>query len=361
MMLRLEQISKSYKKEIAVRDLNFEVEKGEVFVLLGPTGAGKTTTLRMISGLVAPDYGRIYINNQDITTASPQSRNLAFVFEGLNLFPTYSVYNNIAFALRSPVYMEPEKEIKSRIRKVSNDLHIDHLLNRKPETLSGGEIQRVAIARALVRRPELYLLDEPLSNLDLKLREELRAELKELHQIYESTILYATHDYIGAVSIADRIGILHEGRLHQIGSQVELYNNPSSTVVATLMGNPAMNLLTVERDGKRLVTQQNSQVFFELSDSATNQLNSSRQTFLLGLWPEDIEISLSPKDGFIKSQLYGQEYRGTDRIISLALGDKTLKKLVGTEFEGRFGDDCWFSCDSEKIFLFDPSTGQRLW
>jgi multiple sugar transport system ATP-binding protein len=358
-MLRLENLSKSFKKQIAVQGLNIEVEKGEVFVLLGPTGAGKTTTLRMISGLTAPDDGKIYINNEDITAVPPQARNVTFVFEGLNLFTTFTVYDNIAFALRSPVYTEPESEIKSRIGKVSKDLHIDHLLNRKPDTMSGGEIQRVAIARALVRRPELYLLDEPLSNLDLKLREELRAELKELHQIYESTIVYATHDYIGAVSIADRIGILYEGRLHQIGSQVELHSNPSSTVVATLMGNPAMNLLTVVRDGKRFVAQQNSQVYFELSESATNQLNSSRQSFLLGLWPEDIKISLTPKAGFIKSQLYGQEYRGTDRIINLAVGDETLKKMVSTEFEGRFGDECWFSCDSEKIFLFDPSTGQR--
>jgi ABC-type sugar transport system ATPase subunit len=126
------------------------------------------------------------------------------------------------------------------------------------------------------------------------------------------------------------------------------------------MGNPAMNLLTVEKDGNRLVAQQNSHVYFELSDSAMNQLDLSRQTLLLGLWPEDIEVSLAPKESFIKSRLYGQEYRGTDRIISLALGNETLKKMVGTEFEGRFGDDCWFSLDSEKIFLFDPSTGQRV-
>jgi multiple sugar transport system ATP-binding protein len=359
-MVRLEQILKSFKKKIAVQDLNIEIAKGEVFVLLGPTGAGKTTTLRLISGLEAPDQGRIYIDNEDITAAPPQSRNVTFVFEGLNLLPIYSVYDNIAFALRSPVYNEPESEIQSRIEKVSTDLRIDHLLGRKPETLSGGETQRVAIARALVRRPKLYLLDEPLSNLDLKLREELRAELKELHEKYESTTLYATHDYIGAVSIADRIGILYEGRLHQVGSQIELYANPSSTVVATLMGNPAMNMLTVVRDGKRFFSEQNSLVYFELSDSATNQLDTKNQKFLLGLWPEDIEISLEPKDGFIKSQLYGQEYRGTDRIISLAVGDETLKKMVDSEFPGRYKDDCWFSYDPEKIYLFDPETGHRI-
>ena len=141
---------------------------------------------------------------------------------------------------------------------------------------------------------------------------------------------------------------------------MELYNNPSSTIVATLMGNPAMNLLTAVRDGNRFVAQQNPEVYFELSGSATNKLDLSRQTFLLGFWPEDVKISLSPLDGYIKTQLYGQEYRGTDRIISLAVGDETLKKMVGIEFEGRFGDDCWFSCDSQKVFLFDPSTGQRL-
>ena len=359
-MIRLEHIKKSFDKQIAVQNLNIEIAKGEVFVLLGPTGAGKTTTLRLISGLEKPDQGRIYIDNEDITVAPPQSRNVAFVLEGLNLLPIYSVYDNIAFALRSPLYHENEDEIQSRIERVSKDLRIGHLLNRKPATLSGGEIQRVAIARALVRKPKLYLFDEPLSNLDLKLREELRAELKELHEKSESTILYATHDYVGAVSIANKIGILYEGKLHQVGSQTELYANPSSTVVATLMGNPAMNLLTVTRDGRRFYSEQNSRVYFELPDSAVNQLDSENKGFLLGLWPEDIDISLEPKDGFIKSQLYGQEYRGADRIVSLRVGEEMIKKIVDSEFPGRYNDDCWFSYDPEKVYLFDTSTGYRI-
>lgn len=359
-MLRLESISKSFKEKLAVNDLDIEVKQGEVFALLGPTGAGKTTTLRMVSGLETPDTGKIFLDAEDVTTSQPQSRDVSFVFEGLNLFPIYSVYDNIAFALRSPIYSEPEEKIKSRIEKISQDLRIGHLLERKPATLSGGEIQRVAIARALVRRPKLYLLDEPLSNLDLKLREELRAELKEIHQKYQSTIVYATHDYIGAVSIADRIGILDQGRLHQAGTQTELYNNPATMVVASLMGNPAMNFLGVTREGQRLISREDPQISFEMSKQMGNGVDDGCQDLLLGLWPEDIQVSLEPKDGYFKSQLYGQEYRGTDRIISLAVGDETLKKMVNSTFPGRFGDDCWFSYNSENLYLFDPASGKRV-
>jgi multiple sugar transport system ATP-binding protein len=359
-MLRLQNIKKTFKDKVAVHDLNLEVKKGEVFVLLGPTGAGKTTTLRIATGLEKPDEGTVWLEEEDITDSPPQSRDMAFVFEGLNLFPIYSVYDNIAFALRSPIYGENEKVIETRVRKISKDLRIDHLLDRKPDTLSGGEIQRVAVARALVRRPQLYLLDEPLSNLDLKLREELRAELKELHQKYESTILYATHDYMGAVSIADRIGILHEGELHQIGTQDELYGDPATTVVAALMGNPAMNFLTVRREGKRLTSTEDPEVSLELPQREADWVEKGGKDLLLGLWSEDIQVSLKPKEGFLKSELYGQEYRGADRIVSLAVGEETLKKMVEIDFPGRFGDPCWFTCDPAKIYLFDRETGRRI-
>jgi multiple sugar transport system ATP-binding protein len=359
-MLRLEGISKSFKKKPAVTELNIDVKRGELFALLGPTGAGKTTTLRLVAGLEKPDTGKISLDGKDMTAAAPQARDISFVFEGLNLFPIYSVYDNIAFALRSPVYTEPEQSIRSRIEKIARDLRIDRLLDRKPATLSGGEIQRVAIARALVRRPRLYLLDEPLSNLDLKLREELRAELKELHHKYEATILYATHDYIGAVSIADRIGILHEGRLHQTGTQDQLHDNPSTTVVASLMGNPAMNFLSVTCDGQRLVCKQDPTVTLTVMNPAADHADLAAKDLLLGVWADDIQVSLTPVDGFFKSRLYGQEYRGNDRIISLAVGDESLKKMVDSDFPGRYGDDCWFTFDPARLYLFNTQTGTRI-
>jgi multiple sugar transport system ATP-binding protein len=359
-MVRLDRVSKSFKKKQAVQDLSLEVERGEVFVLLGPTGAGKTTTLRLIAGLEKPDAGRILLDGQDVTSVPPGGRDVAFVFEGLNLLPILSVNDNIAFPLRSPIYEEAEEEIRARVGRVAEDLHIGHLLGRKPETLSGGEIQRVAIARVLVRTAKLYLLDEPLSNLDLKLREELRVELKELHQKYESTILYATHDYIGAASVADRIGILHEGRLHQVGTEEELYRNPSTTVVASLMGNPPMNLFSFSKAGKRLISTQNPEFVFEVPKGHLDHLGSINDNVLLGIWPEDTEISLEPRNRFIKSQIYGQEYRGTDRIINIAVGNESLKKVVDFNFKGRHGDDCWFSYTREHTYLFDQQTGKRI-
>ena len=360
-MLRLKNLSKSFRRKQAVKNLNLRIQKGELFALLGPTGAGKTTTLRMVSGLEKPGNGQVFLDGKEVTTLPPQARDISFVFEGLNLVPTYTVYDNIALALRSPVYAEPEEEIRSRIMKIARDLRIDHLFERKPATLSGGEIQRVAIARALIRRPRIYLLDEPLSNLDLKLREGMRAELKELHQKYESTILYATHDYIGAVSIADRIGILHEGRLHQVGTQTELHENPATTTVASLMGNPAMNLIRVARQGTRLVSKGNPSYSFEMLKVGEVTEGILEDDLLLGVWPEDVRVSLEPREGFFKSRLFGQEYRGNDRVITIAVGeDEILMKMVDGVFPGRYGDACWFSLDPERLYPFNPYNGRRI-
>jgi multiple sugar transport system ATP-binding protein len=359
-MVRLEGLYKKFKERVALQNLTIEVEKGEAFVFLGPTGAGKTTALRIIAGLEKTDSGKVFLDGQDITSAPAGARDVTFVFEGLNLLPIYSVYDNIAFALRSPIYREAEEEIRKRVERVARDLHIDRLLARSPGTLSGGEVQRVAIARALVRTPKVYLLDEPLSNLDLKLREELRVELKELHKKYEATILYATHDYIGAASVADRIGILHEGQVHQVGTQEELQNDPLSTVVSSLMGSPPMNFFSVSKDGSKLISTQDSKFVFELSEAQVTLTGSTGSDILLGIWPEDVEISLEPRDDFIRGRIYGQEYRGTDRIVNIAIGDEFLKKVVDYDFPGRHGDDCWFCYKRDRVYLFDAKTGKRI-
>ena len=242
-MLEINGIKKNFGGKAALAGVDLEVRQGEVFVLLGPTGAGKTTMLRVVAGLEKVDDGQIVLKGHDITAVDPMERDMAMVFEGLNLIPVLSVRDNIAFALRSDIYREDETEIERRLQRVSDDLHIGHLLDRDVEPLSGGEKQRVAVARAMVRRPVLFLLDEPLSALDLKLREELRVELRQLHERHGSTILYATHDYHGAAAIADRIGIINDGKVYQLGPLPELLENPNHRVVGgSLYRQPSLKL-----------------------------------------------------------------------------------------------------------------------
>ena len=212
-------------------------------VLLGPTGAGKTTTLRLIAGLERPDAGRIAIGGADVTASPPAARDVAMVFQQFSLYPHYSVFDNLAFPLRSPLRRESEDRIKARVHEIATLLRIDSKLENRATRLSGGEMQRVAIGRALVRRPRVYLMDEPLSSLDAKLREDLRIELKRIQRELGATILYVTHDQIEAMTMADRIGVIEEGRLLQLASPREVYGRPENVAVARRLGSPPINLL----------------------------------------------------------------------------------------------------------------------
>ena len=217
-MLRLEGLRKSYGAKRALRGLDLDVPDNEIMALLGPTGAGKSSTLLAAAGLISLEAGRVFLAGREVTDIDPSGRDVSIVFEGFNLLPVLDVKDNIAFALRSPTYRESEDEIRTRVSRTAELLRISHLLDRDVDTLSGGERQRVAIARALVRRPKMFLLDEPLSALDLKLREGLRAELRQIHRQYRSTMLYATHDYHGAIAIADRLAIIDGGVIQQTGT-----------------------------------------------------------------------------------------------------------------------------------------------
>ncbi len=230
--IELKNLSKTYNKKIeALHDINFTIEDGQFFVLLGPSGAGKTTTLRCIAGLEKIDNGSILFNDESVTEDQPASRDVCFVFQQYSLYPHYSVYENLAFPLRSPMRKLPEEEIKTKVENIASMLKISNKLNNKATQLSGGEMQRVAIGRALVREPNLYLMDEPLSSLDAKLRESLRVELKNIQTNLNATILYVTHDQAEATTLADKIGVLKEGHLVQIGTP-EIENLGSETVVA---------------------------------------------------------------------------------------------------------------------------------
>ena len=237
------QLTKRFGGLTAVDAMDLTVGDGELFVLLGPTGAGKTTTLRLIAGLERPDAGRVMIAGRDVTRTEPAGRDITFVFQQYSLYPHLSAYDNLAFPLRSPARRLPEPEIARRVEEIAALLHIAGKLKIRATELSGGEMQRVAIGRALVRRPSVYLMDEPLSSLDAKLRASLRLELKRIQEDLGATILYVTHDQTEAMTMATRIGVIEAGRLVQVGSPREIYTDPRSIYVATRLGQPAINLI----------------------------------------------------------------------------------------------------------------------
>lgn len=244
--IELAGISRSFGDVRAVADLSLSVADGEFLVLLGPSGAGKTTTLRLIAGLERPDAGRIRMDGRDITDSLPASRDCAFVFQQYSLYPHLSVFDNLAFPLRSPLRRSDPAEIKRRVQEVAAMLHIEGKLARRATELSGGEMQRVAIGRALVRRPRVFLMDEPLSSLDAQLREELRVELRRLQRSTGATVIYVTHDHVEATTMADRIGILERGVLQQVGTPLAVYGDPHTLPVAQRLGSPAINVLPAQ-------------------------------------------------------------------------------------------------------------------
>ncbi|MCF6120215.1 ABC transporter ATP-binding protein [Mesorhizobium muleiense] len=241
--VQIKAVTKSFGEHVAVDTLDLHVADGEFVVLLGPTGAGKTTTLRLIAGLERPDTGSIHIGGRDATMLSPAERDTAFVFQQYSLYPHLSVYDNLAFPLRSPARRLSEDAVRRRVEDVARMVRIHHKLNNRSTKLSGGEMQRVAIGRALVRKPSIYLMDEPLSSLDAKLRADLRLELKRIQAEVGATMLYVTHDQIEAMTMADRIGILADGVLAQIGTPRTIYSEPANLHVAARLGQPAINLL----------------------------------------------------------------------------------------------------------------------
>ena len=238
----LEGVSKRFGATSAVSDLSLTVDDGAFVVLLGPTGAGKTTTLRLVAGLERPDAGRIRIAGQDVTSASPAQRDVAFVFQQYSLYPHLSVFDNLAFPLRSPARRSPEPRIRQRVNEVAALLRISEKLEERVTRLSGGQMQRVAIGRALVRSPSIYLMDEPLSSLDAKLRAELRIELKRIQTELGATILYVTHDQTEAMTLGTRVGVIENGRLAQVGTPRQVYEDPLNVYVAARLGSPPINL-----------------------------------------------------------------------------------------------------------------------
>ncbi len=360
-MLQLKNVSKSFGDVRAVSSLSLEIQEREIFVLLGPTGAGKTTTLKIAAGLIKPDEGQVFINQKDVTEMPPAFRDISFVFEGYNLFHIYNVYDNIAFALRSKLLKVNEAEIGRRVHEFSKDLHIEHLLDRPTGTLSGGETQRVALARALVRKASLNLFDEPLSNLDLKLREELRVEFKELHKKYHSTIFYVTHDHDSAVSVADRIGIIYEGVLHQIDTPDNLIENPNHITVATLINYPTINILNCSLENHSLRINQHLPLV-ELTSSELHQINSqtSEKDFQVGLKLKSIKLGETPGNLNFSGKVLHTEYQGYNKVVNIEFEGMTIRLVTNEVVQLDFGEAVNFNFSREDIFLFSKSSGKRI-
>ena len=330
--IELKNLSKTYNKKIeALHDINFTIEDGQFFVLLGPSGAGKTTTLRCIAGLEKIDNGSILFNDEAVTEDQPASRDVCFVFQQYSLYPHYSVYENLAFPLRSPMRKLPEEEIKSKVESIASMLKISNKLNNKATQLSGGEMQRVAIGRALVREPNLYLMDEPLSSLDAKLRESLRVELKNIQTNLNATILYVTHDQAEATTLADKIGVLKEGHLVQIGTPEEIYENPNSIYVSQRLGSPKINILPGTLLG--------------MNDVPT-----------FGIRPENIIIG----NGNHSAKIISIENLGSETVVALNFKDQEILVSIQGNYKSSINETINFDINNEKVLKFDQE-GNRIY
>jgi multiple sugar transport system ATP-binding protein len=347
----LKNITKRFKTVTAVDDVSFEITDGEFFVLLGPTGAGKTTTLRLIAGLEKLDEGEILFDGQAINELTPASRDVAMVFQQYSLYPNMTVYDNLAFPLRSPVHKLPEDEIKQRVEEACEILHITHLIERKTAHLSGGEMQRVSIGRAIVRDPRLYLMDEPLSNLDAKLRETLRVELEHIQKTQGSTTLFVTHDQVEALTMADRIGVLNEGRLVQIGDPNDIYDRPASIFVAQLVGSPRINLVSAARENGKVHIENSS-----LTLPVTKEGEDLPGTFTLGVRPEDIRPA---PEGEFEGMATLVEPLGVETVVHLQVGEQTILSLVPGATNININEDVRFDIVQERLHYFD-SDGNRI-
>lgn len=347
----LKNITKTFKNTTALKDVSFEVKDGEFFVLLGHTGAGKTTTLRVIAGLEKQDDGSILFDNDSMNGKTPAERDVAMVFQQYSLYPNMSVYDNLAFPLKSPVHRLPKDEIKRRVEEACEILRITHLIERKTAHLSGGEMQRVSIGRAIVREPRVFLMDEPLSNLDAKLRESLRVELEHIQKTQGSTTLFVTHDQVEALTMADRIGVLSEGRLIQIGTPNDIYDRPASIFVAQLVGTPRINLLPAARDNGRIHVK-GSQIQMPVSEAAANL----PAEFTFGVRPEDVQPH---SDGEFAGEVTLVEPLGVETVIHIELGEKRLLSLVSGMTHLKMGDKVRFNIVHDRLHYFDAN-GNRV-
>jgi multiple sugar transport system ATP-binding protein len=358
--IELRDVQKFFGTVHVIRELNLTVKDREFVVLLGPSGCGKTTTLRAIAGLEEITEGQILIDGRPVQNLHASDRDIAFVFQLYALYPHLTVYENIAFPLRATG--QGRDQVDASVRSVAKAIGITHLLKLRPSALSGGDMQRVAIGRALVRRPKALLMDEPIGSLDAKLREGMRVELKRLHIENGSTSIYVTHDQVEAMSLADRIVIMHDGVLQQVGTPSEVYLHPANLFVAQFIGSPVMNVAPAEiraaGDAAAVVIDEHS---FDLPRQVLARLEARKAAGIsLGIRPEGIEVSRTESAGFrpLEAHLI-QPFGGYD-IVDLKVGGQTLRARTASGFVARAGDRVFARIDPAQAHFFDSGTGAAL-
>ena len=366
--LTINNVVKNYGQGDVLKGINIAINSGEFLILVGPSGCGKSTLMNMIAGLETVTSGQILMGDDDVTHVEPKDRDIAMVFQSYALYPNMSVAENIAFGLE--IRKVPKDERMKEVQRVAKLLQIEHLLDRKPGQLSGGQRQRVAMGRALARRPRLYLFDEPLSNLDAKLRVEMRTEIKKLHQNLGTTIVYVTHDQIEAMTLADRIAVMKDGIVQQFGTPQEIYDNPANQFVAGFMGSPAMNFIPCRLVGKGAeimveVQDANGKVQYLPVPNPQALASMSGKEVILGLRPEKITEPLPYKESeplirHLQLKVLVTEPTGADTMVVTEINGEQVDCRVGPRFAVKPGEVTDLMLDMSLAVFFDPQTGERI-
>jgi ABC-type sugar transport system ATPase subunit len=365
--LEVKNITKKFNKLTAVNNLSFHCKEGETVVLLGPTGAGKTTTLRCLSGLEDLTEGEIFLDGENISFLPPNKREVAMFFENYALYPHLTVGENIAYPLQAPDRKDKfsKEEINKRVSEVADLLQIPELLDRKVSQLSGGQKQRTALGRTLVRKPKVFLLDEPIAHLDAVLRHRMRGEMKRIFQELKCTVVYVTHDYKEALSIGDRILVIKKGKLVQLGNADEIWTKMSEVFVAKMVGDPPMNFLkgVVKKKGEKYqieLPKLNSQINFNSKKELLNGKNEIE--VLMGVRPTDVSILNEERPNSLKGQLSVVEPISSNYELTISLPDKSIFKIKTKKNYEKFLDqEIWIEVNPENIHLFDPQDGKAIY
>jgi multiple sugar transport system ATP-binding protein len=329
--------------------MSLEIADGEFLVLLGPSGCGKTTTMRMVAGLEDPTHGEIWIGDKKVNDFEPKDRDVAMVFQSYGLYPNMTVYENISFPLR--IRGTPTAEIDPAVKRAAEKVELMDFLDRRPKELSGGQRQRVALARAIVRQPAVFLMDEPLSNLDAKLRVSMRAHIKHLHHELKTTTIYVTHDQIEAMTLADRVVVMSKAEVQQIGTPEQIYNDPANLFVAGFIGNPSMNLL------KGRLTNG----VFEAEGVCLPGFGQITQAdIVLGVRAEDLEINVDTANAHFTASVFSFELTGDATLTTIKPGSQHITARAGKEFRTQMGSLLGFTANAARCYLFDALTQSRL-
>jgi multiple sugar transport system ATP-binding protein len=357
-----EHVGKRFGNVVAVDDLNLVVDNGEMLVLLGPSGCGKTTSLRMLAGLESISDGVIRIGETVVNALPPRARDIAMVFQSYALYSHLTVYENLAYPLR--VRKLSKIEIDRRVREVAATVQIDELLARKPRELSGGQRQRVALGRAIIRRPAVFLMDEPLSNLDAKLRLHTRGELKRFQRELATTTIYVTHDQAEAMTLADRVAIMEKGVLQQVGPPKEVYGRPANVFVAGFLGSPPMNLLDVQATSVAgspalAIAGVAVPVSGDLADRLARRPNHNG-ALTLGVRPEEVALHREGGLGRVAGEVFVVEDLGNERLVTLDIGGQFVVARMAADYPAEMGQPLWLGFDTDRAHLFDPASQRRL-